>query len=58
MSINPVAGATGAPAQAPAAAKPESAEVPGAPDRDGDSDDSKAAAPAGKITAGHVNIKA
>jgi hypothetical protein len=65
MSINPVGGA--APVQSHAlpksAAKSEGAEVPGAADTDGDSDNgsahavAQAAAPA-KITPGQINLKA
>ncbi len=65
MSITPVGGA--APAQSHAVptppAKPETAEVPGAPDHDGDSDNgaahalTQAASPA-KITPGQINLKA
>jgi hypothetical protein len=42
--------------------KPESGEVPGAPDHDGDSDDARTQPPAAKVSgatiAGSVNVKA
>jgi hypothetical protein len=65
MSITPVGGAV--PVQSHAAptasVKPEAAEVPGAPDHDGDADNgsahalTQAASPA-KITPGQINLKA
>lgn len=65
MSINPIGGA--APVQSHAVptstAKPEAAEIPGAPDHDGDADNgaahalTQAATPA-KITPGQINLKA
>ena len=58
MSITPVGGVTTAAAHAPAAQpKPETAEVPGAADHDGDVDGgARAQAPAG--AAFGVNVKA
>jgi hypothetical protein len=65
MSINAVGGVSPVPSHAAPAsvAKPESAEVKGAPDHDGDADDSAAHAPAqaatgSSATPGHVNVKA
>lgn len=60
MSIGAIGGVS--PVQSNAAAKPESSEIPGAPDHDGDSDDSGAktaqAGAAGTTGAGRVDVKA
>ncbi len=64
MSISPVGGVS--PAQSHVAlaniSRPESGEVQGAPDHDGDSDDAGMPAPAATVAstavAGHVNVKA
>ena len=64
MSISAVGGVS--PAQGHVAlaniSRPESGEVPGAPDHDGDSDDARTPAPASTVSnaavAGHVNVKA
>lgn len=58
MSISPVGGASPVQTHVPVAsqAKPESREVPGAADRDGDSDNHAAQAPV--APRGTVNVKA
>jgi hypothetical protein len=56
MSISPIGGASlQSMLQVPSAAKPESAEVPGAPDHDGDSDDTGTSA---ALTPGSVDLTA
>jgi hypothetical protein len=61
MSISPVSGVAAHLPATSSAGKPESSEVPGQPDHDGDADDTVARStavvpPSGKP--GHVNVKA
>ena len=63
MSIGPIGGANAIPS--PAArnvGKPESGELPGAAEHDGDADDAGVRAPTAKASSapapGHVNLKA
>jgi hypothetical protein len=61
MSITPVGSIGSAQAFAPASSvKPESAEIPGAPDHDGDSDDAAKAQSVAttRSTLGSLNVKA
>lgn len=64
MSIDPVGGVGSAQGHAPlpSVAKPESGEVAGAPDHDGDADDAATQAPAAKASGvtlpGTLNVKA
>ncbi len=64
MSIGAVGGVSPAQSHVVLAnmSRPESGEVPGAPDHDGDSDDAGTPVPAATVSsaavAGHVNVKA
>jgi len=63
MSISPIGGVNTVPSQAAHnASKPESGEVPGAPDHDGDADDGATKTPNAKVASaavpGRVNLKA
>lgn len=63
MSISPIGGVNAAPSQTSHnLSKPESGELPGAPDHDGDGDDGAKTAPTANVSnavvPGRVNLKA